>query len=393
MEKKFEIPSIVRTLSLALVVVGVVVYAAGFVTNPERTWANFLLNNIYFLGLAVGGAFFLAIQYITQSGWSAQFKRIPEAMSMYFPVAAIMFLPIILFGTHSIYHWSHTEHIQHDALMVHKSAYLNLPFFALRYVIYFALWIFFTQLLRRWSIKEDAEGGLEYFKKSEFYSRVLIFIFAFSFSLFAVDWIMAIDAHWFSTIFAAKNFLSAFQHAVAIITLILIYLKRQGYFPAVTNLHLHDLSRYIFILTIAYGYFWFSQFFLIWFANIPEETVYYVQRMESFKALTLSAFALNFAFPFLFLLWNKIAKSETGLIFAAFVMIIGHWLDLYEEIIPGIAKLNPEIQISGFAWIEIGGFLGFAGLFIFVLARALSRANVIAIKHPYLEESLQHDAQ
>lgn len=390
---KFVFPSTLRNVSFALIAVGVVAFAIGFYTTPERAWANFLLDNIYFLGLAIGATFYQALQYITQSGWSAQYKRIPEAMGQYLPVALIGFIVLFFLGTHSLYHWTHEEAVAHDHLLEHKSPYLNLPFFGIRLAAYFGLWILMTTLLRRWSLKEDIEGGLDYFYKSEFYSRVTIFILAFTFSLFAVDWMMSIDAHWFSTIYAGKNFIAAFLHGIAFITLVVILMKRNGYFPATNTIHLHDFSRYLFALTIAYGYFWFSQFFLIWFANIPEETFYYVERIKNWHPLMLVGFGFNFFFPFIFLMWNRIAKSETGLLIATVVMLAGYWVDLYEQILPGVAMQHPNVDIAGFGIVEIGGFLGFLGLFVFVFATVLSKNNLIPVKHPYLEESLQHDGQ
>ena len=393
MEKKFEFPASLRNISFVLIAVGLAAFAYGFFTSPERTWASFLMENALFLGFTIGSAFFLAIQYITQSGWSAQFKRIPEAISMYLPVAALLSLLVVAFGTHSIYHWTHADHVAHDHLLQHKQPFLNWGFFSIRYVVYFALWILLTQMLRKWSLREDIEGGLEYFRKSEFYSRILIFVLAFTFSLWAVDWLMSIDAHWFSTIYAGKNFISAFQHGIALIVFIVILLRRAGYFPQANTIHLHDYSRYIFALTIAYGYFWFSQFFLIWFANIPEETYYYVERVNNWHPLMLLVLAFNFVLPFIILLWNRIAKTENGLLVAAVVLFVGYWLDMYEQVMPGIATINPDKGVGSIGIIEIGGFLGFLGLFIFVVARAMSRANIMPVQHPYLEESLQHDGQ
>lgn len=396
METKFEFPTTLRNASFALIAVGVVAYAIGFVATPERAWASFLLDNIYFLGLAMGASFYSALQYITQSGWSAQYKRIPEAMGTYLPYAFVGFAILVAFGTHSIFHWSHEHAVEHDALLQHKAPFLNTTFLGIRVAVSFALWIFMTRLLRNWSLKEDLEGGLEYFRKSEFYSRVFIFIIAFTFSFFAWDWMMSIDAHWFSTIYAAKNLVSAILHGICFMVLVIIIMRNKGYFPTTNTIHLHDYSRYMFAFSIIYGYFWFSQFFLIWFANIPEETIYYVERLEDWSPLMLINFAINFFFPFLFLLWNRIAKTERGLVIAASIMMVGYAIDLYEQIMPGISKLyKPEdnANIGDIGFLEIGGFLGFAGLFLFVFMKAFTKSNIIPVNHPYLQESLEHDGQ
>ena len=163
MEKKFEFTPRLRYITYALMAIGIIAVVVGFTSDPERGWANLLLNNFYFLSLAIGASFFLALQYITQSGWSSAFKRIPESMSAYIPVAAILMV-ILIFGMGSLYSWvnpsehgfdEHELHVLH-----HKSPYLNQPFFIVRLVLYFAVWIFMTKMLRRFSLKEDMEGGL-----------------------------------------------------------------------------------------------------------------------------------------------------------------------------------------------------------------------------------------
>ena len=172
-------------------------------------------------------------------------------------------------------------------------------------IIYFALWILFIRKLRKISLREDLtdpadqDGYHVLFGKSELYSKIFIFILAITFSLSAFDWIMSIDAHWYSTIFALKNLVAAFLHGVSILTLIVFILYRRGYFPFLNKFHLHDFARYIFMLSIVWGYFWFAQFMIIWYGNIPEETVYYFVRWkEGWKVLFFLEIILNWAIPF-----------------------------------------------------------------------------------------------
>ncbi|MBI5008655.1 MAG: hypothetical protein HZB98_03180, partial [Bacteroidia bacterium] len=277
MKEQSNVSTTFRIISFTLIVIGAASFLAGLFSDSQRTWANYLIINYYFLSLAMGAAFFYTLQSISQSGWSSAFKRIPEAMMAYIPFAAVFFL-LLYFGMHDLYHWTHSEAVASDPVLQHKSAYLNTPFFILRMVICFVLWILFTRLLRKTSLKEDHTGPdniMDLFSKSELYSKVFIFIFAITFSFSAFDWIMSIDAHWYSTIFALKNVVAAFLHGVSIITLIVFILFRLGYFPFLNKYHLHDFSRYIFMLSIVWGYFWFAQFMIIWYGNIPEETVYY----------------------------------------------------------------------------------------------------------------------
>lgn len=385
MENTFTFSSKLKIISLALIIIGIASLTIGFATNPVRTWGNFLINNYFFISLAIGASFFLAIQYITHSGWSSMFKRIPEAISGYLPYAGFLMMILILFGSHSIYHWTHEEAVKHDVLLQHKAGYLNSAFFIIRFLIFIAAWIVLTKLLRRYSIYEDKVGGLTYFLKSEFFSKVYIFTLALTFSLATFDWIMSIDTHWFSTIFAIKNLVSAFFHGSAVIVLIVILLYKQGYFPKLNQDHLHDFSKYIFMLSIIWGYMWFAQFFLIWFANIPEETIYYSTRMgNEWKLIFLADIAINWMFPFLFLMLNRIAKNMNALIITSVIVLLGMWLDLYLQVMPGVTGIN------SIGFIEIGAFAGFAGVFIYAVCTSLSKANIIPVNHPYLEESLLH---
>ncbi len=387
MKEQSTVSTTFRIISLTLIVIGATSFLAGLFSDSQRTWANYLIVNYYFLSLAMGAAFFYTLQSISQSGWSSAFKRIPEAMMAYIPFAAVLFL-LLYFGMHDIYHWTHSEAVASDQVLQHKSAYLNTPFFILRMVICFALWVLFTWLLRKTSLQEDHAGPdniMVLFNKSELYSKVFIFIFAITFSFSAFDWIMSIDAHWYSTLFALKNVVAAFLHGVSIITLIVFILFRRGYFPFLNKYHLHDFSRYIFMLSIVWGYFWFAQFMIIWYGNIPEETVYYYVRwQEGWKVLFFLEIGLNWALPFLILLPVKTSRNIKVITVVILFLIIGQYIDLFVQIVPGTTGL------LRFGWIEAGMLLGFAGLFALIVATALSKAKLIPPGHPYLEESLNH---
>jgi len=387
MKEQSTVSTTFRIISLTLIVIGAAAFLTGLFSDSQRTWANYLIVNYYFLSLAMGAAFFYTLQSISQSGWSSAFKRIPEAMMAYIPFAAGLFL-LLYFGMHDIYHWTHSEAVASDPVLLHKSAYLNTPFFILRMVIFFALWVLFTRLLRKTSLQEDHTGPdniMVLFSKSELYSKVFIFIFAITFSFSAFDWIMSIDAHWYSTLFALKNVVAAFLHGVSIITLIVFILFLRGYFPFLNKYHLHDFSRYIFMLSIVWGYFWFAQFMIIWYGNIPEETVYYFVRWQKgWKVLFFLEIGLNWALPFLILLPVKTSRNIKVITVVILFLIIGQYIDLFVQIIPGTTGL------LRFGWIEAGMLLGFSGLFALIVATALSKAKLIPSGHPYLEESLNH---
>jgi MFS family permease len=379
-----------KIIACLLIAIGAVTIIAGFITDHKTTWANWLIVNYYFLSLAMGGAFFFVLQSISQSGWSSAFKRVSEAMMSYIPFAAFFFL-LLWFGMKDLYQWTHSDIVALDPLLQHKSSFLNIPFFFIRMILYFTLWIVFARILRRISLREDAldpsdSGGImALFAKTELYSKIFIFILAVTFSLSAIDWIMSVDVKWYSTIFALKNMVAAFLHGISILALIVFVLHKKGYFPFFNKYHLHDFARYIFMFSIIWGYFWFAQFMIIWYGNIPEETVYYSERWkEGWKALFFLEIGLNWFIPFMVLLPVKASRNMTLITIVIIFLIIGQYIDLFVQVIPGTTGAFT------FGWISAGTFLGFAGLFALVVATALSKAKLIPPNHPYLEESVNH---
>jgi hypothetical protein len=386
MDKKVQLSGKFKMIMYIMIALGVISVIAGFYTeNETRAWANLLLNNYYFLSVAMGALFWMALQAVTQSGWSAAYLRIPQAMSNYLIVSFVLFA-FMFFGLHDLYHWSHADAVAADPLLQHKEPYLNIPFFALRYILFFGLWIFLTFRIKKLSLNEDKLGGLTFFNKIEFNSKVFIFVFAFSFSLFSIDWLMSLDAHWYSTIYVVKKFIMAFFHGVTIIAAIAIILRKMDYLPMLSKEHIANFSRYIFALSIIWAYMWLSQYLLIWYANIPEETIYYVPReMGEYKPLFYTELLVNWAFPFLFLMWNRVAKNENLVLFAVLVLAVGQWVELYMSIMPSLDLKN------AISFVEVGTFIGFAGLFGLVTGLSLSKMPLIAKNHPYLIESLAEE--
>ncbi len=392
METTFTFSPKLRNISLGMLVLGLVAIVIGFITDPDRAWANLLLNNYYFLLLGLGASFFYAIQYVAQAGWGTGFKRVPEAIMQYVPVAGVIMLVIMLFGMKSIYPWvspgDHAFLDEHDLhLLHHKEAYLNTFFFIVRLVIIFAAWSVLILYMRRLSVKEDGDkaNALKWFEKSHFMSKVYIFVYGITIIFATIDWIMSIEPTWFSTIFAAKNFISAFYHGSAVIVLFVLYLHSKGYFQFANGSHWLDFSRYLFITAILFAYTWYSQYMLIWYANIPEETIYFFyRRFEFSQTLFVANIIINFIIPFIVILPNKLAKNPKVLWIMTLLILAGHYIDVYNEIFPR------TVFAPKFGLVEIGTFIGFWGLFIFIVARSLSKANILPVNHPYLDESLHH---
>jgi len=292
---------------------------------------------------------------------------------------------LIYFGVHNLYEWSRPDAVANDALLQHKAPYLNVYFFFIRMFIFFAAWIIMTRLIRKVSLQEDEFGGIKYYEKNEMNSKIFIFILAITFSLASFDYIMSIEAHWVSTIFSVKNFVAAFYHGTAIIVLVVILLNEKGYFKELNESHLLDFSRYIFMLSIVWGYMFFAQFMLIWFANIPEETVYYAERWNhGWKLLFYVNIIINWFIPFTVLLSQRMDKNKTVVKIICLLLIAGQWIDLYDQIMPTITGA-PQFGI-----IEIGAFIGWAGIFALVVGKTLGSADLVPKNHPYLEESLYH---
>jgi hypothetical protein len=371
-------------IALGLLALGLLALAYGLFTDSSRTWANILLNNYYFLSLAIGATFFFCLQYITQSGWSAMFRRVPEAIMNYLPYAGVVML-LLFFGVQNVYQWANHNAAVNDAIIAHKSPYLNVPFFYIRIIIIFGAWIILSWYLRKLSLEEDRIGGVKYLEKIEFWSKIFIFVLAITYSIGAFDWIMSIEVHWFSTIFAFKAFASAFYHGTALVALVVIILHERGHFPDLNESHLLDFSRYMFGLSIIWGYLYFAQFMLIWFSNLPEETIYYVKRWNNgWVVFFIVNFAINWLIPFVLLLPQKLDKNIKVVKYMAMLLLVGMWLEQYELVMPEITT-TPHFGI-----IEIGGIICFAGLFMFSIGRALAKAPLIPKNHPYIEESLYH---
>ncbi|MDP2188471.1 MAG: quinol:cytochrome C oxidoreductase [Sphingobacteriaceae bacterium] len=393
-EEKFVVPARLRNITFGLMGIGLVAIVVGLMTDSHRFWANFLLNNWYFLGVALMGTLFLATQSVSNAGWSAGFKRIPEAMATYLPYAFAGFAIIIL---SVLMHWNHTYHWTHegiadptspdfDEIIAEKVAYLNLPFMIGRVVVIFTLWYLFSRVMRRNSLAEDLQGGFKMLKRNKTISAIFLPVFAVSWAMACWDFIMSIDTHWYSTIFWVYHFAAAWVTAISIIALTVIYLRRAGYLSIVSEHHMHDLGKFMFAFSIFWTYIWLSQFLLIFYANIPEESIYYQERFEHFKLLFWINLVINFVVPFLLFMTRGSKRNESMMILVGVLLIIGKWIDLYIGIMPGTVGSHAHI-----GFVEIGMFLGFLGLFTFVFTRSLTKASLVPTKHPYIKEFVTHE--
>ncbi len=385
MENKFLFTSKAKVPFYMLMVIGILAAIIGLATYGfgNRFWANILLNNYYFLALALGGVFFVAVHAIAESGWHTSVQRIPEAMGAFIPVAGILMLIMIIFGNHYLYPWTHKEHL--DPVLEGKSGYLNMPFFIIRFFVYFAGWTALSYFMRKNSLQQDLDTDLKYFKRHNTFSALFIVFFAITVVTSSWDWLMSIDAHWFSTLYGWYILSGLMVSSVAMIILIILALRIAGLMKHINKEHLHDLGKYLFGFSIFWAYLWFSQYLLIWYGNLPEETIYYFDRLSHFNGLFYVNIIFNFAAPFLVLMTRNSKRTSWILGIAAILVFIGHWIDYYQAIIPGVVGKE-----NGIGWFEVELTLGYLGLFIFIVLRALSRANIVPVHHPFFKESLEY---
>ncbi len=391
---EFKISNKAKLVTLSLIVIGALFTTIGIFTlgdhGLQRFLANGLVNSFFFFSIGLGALFFLALQYATETAWYVSVKRIIEGVAGYLPVG-ILFLIVILAvititdGAH-IYLWMDADVVEHDAIIKGKSAYLNKAFFWIRTIAYLACYYIFYLGFRKRSLEEDRIGGTDiHFKNYKKGATFLVFFAVFS-STQTWDWIMSIDAHWFSTLFGWYVFAGMWCSSMVVIILVTLYLKRLGYLPRVNESHIHDIGKWIFATSFLWSYMWFSQFMLIWYANIPEEVTYYIARIEDYKVMYFGMFLVNFIFPMLILM-SRDAKRHAGILtFVGLIILAGHWMDVYLMVVVG--SMGPT---SHFGIFELGMVILVVGIFLRVILVNLSKAPLTPLNHPYLDESIHHE--
>ncbi len=400
---EFQVSNKAKIWTTILMVVGIIFTGIGIVVASghghlgQQFTANLLSNSFFFFSIGLSALFFLALQYATETGWYAAVKRIIEAVASYLPVGIafmlITFLTLsFMHGAH-VYQWMDPEVMKeggshYDELSAGKGAYLNLPFFWIRTVIYLAIYYIFWNGFKKRSRLQDENPDQAVDLHFTNYKKGAVFLvfFAVFSSTSSWDWLMSIDIHWFSTLFGWYVFAGAWCSAMVVMVLLVIYLKKLGYLPKVNESHIHDLGKWTFATSFLWSYLWFSQYMLIWYANIPEETTYYLMRIENYKLMYFGLFFINFAFPMLILM-SRDAKRNAGILtFVGIVILIGHWLDAWTMVMGG--SMGPTANMG---LLEIGMGLLFLGIFVRVVLTNLSKAPLTAKNHPFLDESLHHE--
>lgn len=365
---------------------GAAAYAVGLAVAPARAMSSALASGFLFVSIAVGAVAFLALMAVSNASWHVVLKRVPEALALALPAGAVA-LVVLLPSLPSLYPWAAAAAAE-DPLLAGRHAWLNGPFFSARMLGALALWWAFALALRRGSMSQDDDGDVRHTRRAVGLSAVFLVLFALTFSMASFDWLMTTEAHWASTIYALYNLAGALVAGTAAITVVTILLRRAGVIAGVAESHLHDLGKLLFGFCCLWAYLWISQYLLIWYANLPEETAHYLSRQEGgWGALFWMNVLLGWGMPFVLLLSRRGKRSESNLIWACGFLLTGRWLDTYLLVAPGG---SPEHQ--GIGLIELGVFAGVGCAFVLAVARALTRAPARPLRDPYLSESLHHHA-
>ena len=349
----------------------------------ERFWQSFLQNSFYFLTLALGGAVFVAINYVANAGWATVVRRVPEAMMGYLPIGAISML-LIFFGRSAIYEWTSKTYSHNGHELTFKNAYLSQGFFFTRMVVFLAVWIILTYLMRRESLRQDADGNISHTNKNKTYSSIFIATFAITFTFAVFDWIMSIEPMFFSTIYAFYHMAGVLLGGSATITILVILLRRRGFLKEVGDRQMHALGILVFGFTTFWAYIWVCQYLLIYYANIPEETIYYVTRTstEGWSNVFFLSLFLNWVIPFLMLIRRSVKSNENWMLATCGIILVGRWVDLYVLIFP------PFTQTPSIGFVDIALPIGFAAIFLLTFVKNLKADNMIPTGDPYITESM-----
>ncbi len=398
---KFVQPEGMKKWGMGLSAVGALTLLAGIFFlgfskdehSVTRFWAVLLQNSTYFLLSVNAAMFFLCATTLAWAGFTVSFRRVAEAISTLVPIfgilAFIVLMSLVFGHQHHIYHWLTPEG---DKVLEGKSGFLNPTFFTVWTIITIAGWSYLGHNIRKISREADENPmsvgeGKKWVFKNTVNAAFYIVLFALTVaSSIPWLWLMSVDAHWYSTMYSWYTFASTFVAGLALIALFIIYLKNQGHLPYTNEEHLHDIGKFMFAFSIFWTYLWFSQFMLIWYANIPEETKYFRPRMlGEYRGLFWLNLILNFVTPFLILMKAGAKRNYSIMTFAAIIIIFGHWLDFFLMVMPG--PLGDHATIS---WFELGIAAGYVGMIVWLVGRALEKAPLVPLHHPFLKESIIH---
>lgn len=403
--EQFEIPAKMKTWSIALIAIGAFAFILGLITKgtspDEHERAIFLgtvmYNSIFWLLVCNASMFFICATTMAMGGWTIAIRRIPEAISTLVPIfGGIVFFVLIyvvfIDHNHQVYHWLDKDAVEEDSILKGKSGFLNPTFFLIWTTLSIGLWALLGAKMRKISseadeISMDVKSGHDYIIKNTRTAAMFLVWFGLTVgSTVPWLWMMSLDAHWYSTMYSWYTFASSFVSGMSLIALWIIYVKNKGYLEYANQEHLHDIGKFMFAFSVFWTYLWFSQYMLIWYANIPEETVYFKHRVQGpYKGIFFLNLIINFICPLLILMKRAVKRNYTLMTFMAVLIIFGHWVDFFQMVMGSISP--EEVSLS---WLDFGMAALFVGLMIFFTGRALAKKPLVAKYHPFLKESIIH---
>src|SRR5215211_6383721 len=371
-------------IGAVVAVLGLVLSAALGFGNAKQFFFSWLVSFLFFLTLALGALFFVLIQYASQGGWGIVVRRIGETTFATLPVMAILFLPVLL-GLRDLYSWTVPGAAEHDALLRWKAPYLNVPFFLVRAALYFGIWSFIALVYYRGSRGQDVTGDHRVSARLRLLGGPALIVLALTQSFAAIDWIMSLTPHWYSTMFGVYFFAGSFVGFIALLSVVAVAMRQAGLLDTVISAeHLHDIGKFLFAFTAFWAYIAFSQFFLMWYANLPEETIWYRARLEgSWKIVTILLMAGHFGVPFFYLMGRAVKRRGGTLAVGGTWLLAMHFMDLYWQVMP---TLHPE-GISP-SILDLAAFVAIGGCFVAAAGWLMRRQALVPLRDPRLAESL-----
>lgn len=368
-------------------IIGLVGLGGGWVVagDGHHFAPSFLVAFLFGLSIALGALFFTMVQFASRAGWSVVVRRTAENLAAPLWVFAILFVGVYVFRDYLFSHWiTVTPETTSDKILARKLPYLNEGFWTIRAVIYFVLWAGFSFVFRKLSIQQDKEGGEAITGKLQLLSFPGIIAFGLTVTFAAIDWNMSINPHFYSTMWGVQFFAGCFVSGLCLIALVHLALHRTGLVgSAVNQEHYHDLGKLIFAFTVFWAYTSFSQYFLIWYANIPEETLFYSTRGEAWSVVGIMLMAGHFGAPFLFLMPRTVKKTPWALTFGCVWMIVFHYIDLYYNVMP---NFSPDAV--HFSAVDVLTVLGVFGIYFAIATSLMRKSSLVPLKDPRLKESL-----
>jgi len=379
-------PGPVGTIALACGLIGLAASGYGFTIDRAQFFYSYLTAFFFWLSIALGGLFFVMLHYLANAKWSVVIRRLSENIMLALPVMALFLIPVFL-GMHDLFHWTHEEVVQADKILAGKQSFLNANFFIIRGISYFVIWSLLSVYLYRKSIKQDQKHEAGFLKSVRAVSAPGMILFALTITLASVDWLMSLDPHWFSTIFGVYLFTGSFLAFLSLVAIIGRYLSGQGVLKGIlTDEHYHDIGKLLFAFTIFWAYMAYSQYFLIWYADIPEETYWFLNRwVGTWKGFSMLLLFGHFVLPFLLLLprWSK--RNAVMLTIVALWILLMRWVDLYWLIFP---THSPDgVHLS---WMDISTLAGIGGIFIWFVWNRITSQPLIPVNDPDLGLSIKH---